>query len=75
MYDYIVDLATWAVLAAVAVLASAAGQDWSHAKGRILGAGAALAVVGAALKTFPRPAAAGPKPATTPAPVIVNPTP
>lgn len=53
MEKTILDTVTWCTLTTVAVLGVAASQDFSHAHGRFIGAGAILAVIAAALKTFP----------------------
>lgn len=53
MEKIVVDTAKWTAATVVAILAVAANQDWSHAHGRIIGAGMCLAVLPAALATFP----------------------
>jgi hypothetical protein len=53
MEKIVLDTAKWTAATVVAILAVAANQDWNHAHGRIVGAGMCLAVLPAALATFP----------------------
>jgi hypothetical protein len=61
MEKLVLQTAGWCAATLVAILAVAANQDWNHAHGRIVGAGMCLAVLPAALTTFPTFTTAGEK--------------